>query len=1713
MGRFSSFGLALFSIMLFTSMVQATFTATLLPKSGSYDIGQAIGLTAAVAGTTLTPPYTYTLYDDSSGFLYPIAFASTNSTSTQFVVVANSNGTKYQVGIKDSKTSGKAIANSTTSTFKINPTLAAGAIVPAAPSIDVGQKITLSANESGGTKSYSYQWYTAVGTSAPACNESNAIPLATSKTYSASPLSTNSYAYQVTDSANPPVSACSSGDTVNVYNGPSISLEPLPAALDAGQSMIINSTVSGGTGLYSWQWYDGGKIANATGNGTTATYNVTKAGQYHVVFTDIGTGSAKPVKDATAKSVNVKVTTTLQKPTIFASNSTIDLGQIETLSASAVGGTLNYTYKFTNSTSNKAISGCKSILADTCTFAPAKSYKFTVSVTDSGSKPLTKTSNATYVTVNPALATPLLSASNSTIKLGQSETLTASVSGGTPGYAYTFIDLGSGAPIQGCSAISESTCTFIPSSTDTYEVSVADNASTPSIMNSTGILVSVSNPLEVPVLLALNASVDAGQPETLTASVSGQATAFTYTFKDANANTTIPGCSAISTNACTFSPLANSTYTVILISNFSSSDTATSLPISVTVFQVPQVTVSGSHAADLGQAIALISNLTSAGSGAISYQWYNGTAPIANATAPTYLATAGAIGTFNYSLTVTDSNGGSGKSNPASVVVSPLPEVSVFGTARADAGQQVVFTSNLTSPGSGAITYQWYNGTAPIANANSSTYSATAGAAGTFNYSVKVRDSNNGTGESSPAELTVFMPPAARVSGTATADSGQSILLASNIINLGSGSISYQWYNGTVPIANATESNYSATAGAIGTFNYSVALTDSNGGIGNSDFAQVTVSPLPSVTVSGTNLAVAGDTITLVSNLTSAGSGSIKYQWYNGTAPIANATSPVYAPIAGAAGTFNYSVTVVDSNWGNATSNIVQITVEPDNLQISQQPQSAVIDNGQYIPLTSSILAPSGTYTWQWFNATTPISGALGNGTVATYNATKGGSYHVEFTKQNVSEVVMGVSNTVNIVMSSILKAPRLDAHAAGGGTFPAPVSTSQFSTTSANDTLIVMVSTNGGTGVPTITDTSGLTWNLQYGGYNGLSAACANSWIYYARPGRILTNEAITANQMSARFAGVFALAIEDTPVFDNNTSLPAIMVEPNSYIASTTYSTSGANDIAFGLGTTCHQGVNFAWTGMSGLDTLSGLYSDAYTLVPNASASLSASASIGLGMGVTVAALSGSNYVYLPPTISRQPAGGAIESGQTATLTSAVYGGTGQYAWQWYDSTGAIIGAAGSGTDATYSTSVPETYYVVFTDVGTGAARPVKNATSSQVSITVSPASSIFQQPLQAASIDQGQTIKLTSLASGGTGQYAWKWYGPSGAIPGASGNTINATYIASTAGSYHVVFNDTGLSKSVPAIILTSTNSSVSVNPALSISTQPVGGKIVNGVPILLTSSISGGTGPFRWQWFNGSNPIGSANGNGTSAIYSAAIPGSYRVVFTDTGTGTAIPLANVSSTLVAVTLPSPPKPPKLDAHVSAGGLVPPPILTPAFSTTSANDMILAIAVADGGTGVPTINDSAGLRWTLEYGGASGLAGECGASWVYYAFPGNKLTNDVVTAKRSGAVYMGAFVVAASNVTVFDTNSTLPSVALSTGTLAATRYSTSNANDLVLGIATTCHPSTTTWGGLTGLDSANGEFSDAYRIVSNTLSSTLATASGFTDIGIAVAAASSN
>jgi hypothetical protein len=247
-------------------------TVSVSPTSQTLDIPQSITLTATVSnGTT---PYSYQWYNDTTG----TPSAISGATSSTYTVVSGATGTfEYFVSVTDAH---PTTVNSTNVIIIVNSALLANPITPSSPTIDNGQTITLTANPSGGTTSYSYQWYS--GTSST-CSSDTAISGATSSTYPASPTSNTYYCYSVTDSATTPETNTSTTNFITVNPALTATISPTSTNTYTYLTTTLTVNASGGTSPYSYQWYnDTSGTPTAISGATSSTYNISfaNAGNY-----------------------------------------------------------------------------------------------------------------------------------------------------------------------------------------------------------------------------------------------------------------------------------------------------------------------------------------------------------------------------------------------------------------------------------------------------------------------------------------------------------------------------------------------------------------------------------------------------------------------------------------------------------------------------------------------------------------------------------------------------------------------------------------------------------------------------------------------------------------------------------------------------------------------------------------------------------------------------------------------------------------------------------------------------------------------------------------------------------------------------------------------------------------------------------------------------------------------------------------------------------------------------------------------------------------------------------------------------------------------------------------------------------------------------------------------------------------------------------------
>jgi len=388
------------STVLFWQPAPPPLSVSISPTSVVMDVGQSVTFTSDVSGGT--PPYTYQWY------LNDVPVPSAVNPTWTFTPTSPGS---YEIHLNVTDDVG-VTARSNIASVTVNPTLTVS-ISPTTVSMDVGQSQLFTSFVSGGTPPYSYQWYL----------NDTAVLGATSSNWTFIPTSTGFYLIYVNVTDYVVVTAKSNIASVTVNPELSVSINPISAAMNLGDSKTFSSSVSGGTPPYTYQWYlNNSPVPGA--NASTWVFTPTTIGSYTIYL------NVTDSVDVTAKS-NVALVT-VNPPlevSISPTSYVMDVGQSVTFTSDVSGGTPPYTYQwYLNDVP------VPSAVNPTWAFTPTSpgSYEIYLIVADSsdpaGSNPVT-------VIVNPP---PVVSISPVSVVMdvGQSQMFNSSVSGGTPPYTY-----------------------------------------------------------------------------------------------------------------------------------------------------------------------------------------------------------------------------------------------------------------------------------------------------------------------------------------------------------------------------------------------------------------------------------------------------------------------------------------------------------------------------------------------------------------------------------------------------------------------------------------------------------------------------------------------------------------------------------------------------------------------------------------------------------------------------------------------------------------------------------------------------------------------------------------------------------------------------------------------------------------------------------------------------------------------------------------------------------------------------------------------------------------------------------------------------------------------------------------------------------------------------------------------------------------------------
>jgi outer membrane protein assembly factor BamB len=699
-----------------TITVNAALTATVSPSSTAVDWRDGQQITYTVTPSGGTGKLNYQWYQDNSqidGATHTtyLSYASYNSVGSHTIYCTVTDSATTPVTV-DSNTADLTVYPSLSVT--VSPS---SATTPSSASVDPGQSATFTATPTGGSGTYTYQWYVNYATQGSVTSSSTLI-------YSTTTPGQYNIGVEVLDSISS-ASFYSSAPNLNVNSPPFATISPSSPTMDVNQQQLFYvATIGGGEGPYTYEWYLNGADTHQSGAYfyyTAQASDVTNPPTITVVPTDSYdlAGQSNYVTPTVNPALTASVTPTSWNMTV---------GQLQTFLVSSSGGTGTVTYEwYVNGLDSGKSGSAFDYTAQNGDVDNSPSIYAVATDTVNGQA----TSNVATITVNPAENVASTSGNSAAVTSGSvtvDQTSTTGVSATVTGTSLQngqTIDVnsayyGSNQP-SGTGTVSVSGAVFYDvavsqaggaalGSDVTVQVSLTDPSITSSSViqywdSSSNSWVQVSTAFTAPdtvsgnipaddltgtsiavvtPLTALSVTIspstptmDVGQQEIFQATASGGTSPYSYEWY---LNSQDTGKSGLTFTYTAQASGISSPPSIYAIATDSIEDTAQSNTATIKVnsaLTAPTVTPSSSSLTQGGTS-TLSSSAVTTGTSLYKYQWYDETpgassySLIGSATSSTYsfVTTASTTaGNWNFILQVTDSAGTAVNSTATSVTV------------------------------------------------------------------------------------------------------------------------------------------------------------------------------------------------------------------------------------------------------------------------------------------------------------------------------------------------------------------------------------------------------------------------------------------------------------------------------------------------------------------------------------------------------------------------------------------------------------------------------------------------------------------------------------------------------------------------------------------------------------------------------------------------------------------------------------------------------------------------------------------------------------------------------------------------------------------------------------------------------------------------------------------------------------------------------------
>ena len=300
-------------------------------------------------------------------------------------------------------------------------------------------------------------------------------------------------------------------------------------------------------------------------------------------------------------------------------------------------------------------------------------------------------------------------------------------------------------------------------------------------------------------------------------------------------------------------------------------------------------------------------------------------------------------------------------------------------------------------------------------------------------------------------------------------------------------------------------------------------------------------------------------------------------------------------------------------------------------------------------------------------------------------------------------------------------------------------------------------------------------------------------------------------------------------------------------------------------------------------------GATSSTYTFTPTSTGNYNIYLNVTDALNYQVQSNIATVNVYSQPSVTISPTSVSMTVGTQKTFTSTTTGGLTPYTYQWYYTNGTAI-TGGTTSTLTFNANRVGTYNIYLNATDSLNYRAKSNIATvnvySQPSVTISPTS---------VSMTVGTQKTFTSTTTGGLTPYTYQWYLNGTAVSGATGSTW--TFKPATAGHYKVYLNVTdALNVKVQSNIVTD----ITVNPAATVTISPSSTSMTVGGAQTFSSSVTGGTTPYTYQWYiNGTAVSGATN---TKYTFMPTTAGTYNIYLNVTDKSAVTVKSNVATAKV-------------------------------------------------------------------------------------------------------------------------------------------------------------------------------------------------------------------